>query len=258
MGITGEASTKTFSEDVLRLEISGPDQDHLSVIDIPGIFKRTTSGVTTKDDMQMVKSMVQGYMENPRSVILAVIPANVDIATQEILEMADEFDKQGERTLGVITKPDLVDKGAENAVMDLVEGRKHQLTLGWHLIRNPGQQESSDPTTNRHALEVTFFNSRAPYNALDKDKVGIPSLKLRLQEILTTHTRREFPKVCKRFFYILGIPLTLLRLKQILTQDSRIASQNSKYWGQAETRHRSSGNALFILPAVSRNLFLFL
>lgn len=134
MGISGKAPSKTFSEDVLRLEISGPEQDHLSVIDILGIFKRTTSGVTTKEDMQMVKSMVQGYMENPRSVILAVIPANVDIATQEILEMAEGVDKQGERTLGVLTKPDLVDKGAENAVMDQLEGRKHQLTLGWHLI----------------------------------------------------------------------------------------------------------------------------
>ncbi|KUJ09882.1 uncharacterized protein LY89DRAFT_700964 [Mollisia scopiformis] len=187
--------SNTFSEDVLCLEVSGPEQQHFSVIDVPGIFKRTTQGVTNKADMQMVKSMVQGYMENPRSVILAIIPANVDIATQEILEMAEEVDPEGQRTLGVLTKPDLVDKGTESGVGDLIEGRKHQLNLGWHLVRNPGQLELSDPTSDRHALEKGFFETVTPFNRLAKDRVGIPALKLRLQEVLATHTRREFPKV---------------------------------------------------------------
>ena len=122
--------SKTFSDDVLCLEVCRPEQKHLSVIDVPAIFKRTTQGLTSKADMQMVKSMVQNYMKDPRSVILAVIPANVDIATQEILEMAEEVDPHGERTLGVLTKPDLVDKGAEMAVVDLIDGRKHHLALG--------------------------------------------------------------------------------------------------------------------------------
>jgi hypothetical protein len=199
MGISDDPPhSKTFSDDVLCLEVCGPKQEHLSVIDVPGIFKRTTQGLTSKADMQMVKSMVQGYMKNPRSVILAVIPANVDIATQEILEMAEEVDPHGERTLGVLTKPDLVDKGTEMAVVDLIEGRRHQLALGWHLLRNPGQQELSDLTTDRHALESSFFASTLPYNNLDKDKVGILALKIRLQDVLATHTRREFPKVSEK------------------------------------------------------------
>lgn len=134
-------------------------------------------------------------MENPRSVILAVIPANIGIATQEILEMADEVDPEGQRTLGVLTKADLVDKGTEPGLVDLIEGRRHQLALGWHLVRNPGQQELSDPVTNRHQLERRFFKTQSPYNKLVADKIGIPALKLRLQEVLATHTRREFPKV---------------------------------------------------------------
>ncbi|KAH6662694.1 dynamin family protein [Halenospora varia] len=175
MGISNNPlQSKPFSNDILCLEVCRPEQEHLSVID----------GVTSKADMQMVKSMVQGYMDNPRSVILAVIPANVDIAMQEILEMAEEVDLEGQRTLGVLTKPDLVDKGAKKAV----------LALGWHLVRNPGQQESSDPTTDQHALERTFF-ALPPYNNLDKDKVGIPALKIRLQEVLATYTCHEFPKV---------------------------------------------------------------
>lgn len=48
---------KTFADDVLKIEICGPNQEHLSVIDVPGIFKKSTAGVTTKADMAMVRNM---------------------------------------------------------------------------------------------------------------------------------------------------------------------------------------------------------
>ncbi|KAI7457191.1 dynamin GTPase, partial [Hortaea werneckii] len=126
MGLIGEETTAiprpTFSDDVLRLEISGPSQEHLSVIDVPGIFKIPTEGLTTKADIDLVRCMVRSYMENPRSVMLTVIPANVDVATQEIIELATDADPSGERTLGVFTKPDLVDRGAEPAVVSILNG----------------------------------------------------------------------------------------------------------------------------------------
>jgi len=127
--------------------------------------------------------------------MLTVISANIDIAMQEILERAEEVDLDGQRTLGVLTKPDLVDKGAEQAVADLIEGRRQRLSPGWHLVRTPGQQDLSDPKTNPRAFEETFFKFCLPWKGLDKDKIGIPALKIRLQNVLTTHTRRKFPKV---------------------------------------------------------------
>lgn len=194
----------TFSEDVLRLEIGGPEQEHFSVVDVPGIFRKTTEGVTTKTDKEMVTSMVRSYMRNPRSVILAVIPANVDIATQEILTMAEEVDEDGHRTLGVLTKPDLVDAGAEPPIMELVQGKRHRLTLGWCIVRNPGQQQLNDPENDRNSAEKLFFRNRAPWNTLDEDRVGVGALRIRLQQILAGHIRREFPKVsyplCAAFF----------------------------------------------------------
>lgn len=189
------SSKQTFSKDVFRLEISGPDEDHLSVIDVPGIFKNTTPGLTSKEDIEIVRDMVLGYMQNPRSIMLAVIPANVDIATQEILEMARELDPAGNRTLGVLTKPDLVDKGAEGKAMELVGGKESGLKLGWSIVRNPGKQQLLESNTDRDNAEVRFFRDESPWNNLDKDKVGIPALRTRLQEIQTAHIRREFPKV---------------------------------------------------------------
>ncbi|KKZ68835.1 hypothetical protein EMCG_00006 [[Emmonsia] crescens] len=185
---------RTFSNDVLRLEIAGPDEDHMSVIDVPGIFKNTTPGKTTKHDIDMVREMVLGYMQNPRSVMLTVVPANVDIATQEIVEMARELDPDYDRTLGVLTKPDLVDKGAENDIVDIIGGKGPGSRVQWSVVRNPGQQELQSQNTDRH-LEASFFRDVRPWNTLDKDRVGIAALRTRLQEVHTCHTRREFPKV---------------------------------------------------------------
>lgn len=196
MGLdSSDPNSKTFSKDVLKIEICGPDQEHLSVIDVPGIFKKTTEGLTTKVDMYMVRNMVFNYMKNPRAVILAVIPANVDIATQEILEMAAECDTEGERTLGVLTKPDLVDPGAEQHVLDLLEGKSHKLKLGWCIVRNRRQKELLELTADRNAVERCFFMSQKPWTKAEKDRVGVQALRRRLTEILAAIVRRQFGKV---------------------------------------------------------------
>ncbi|KAI9656010.1 MAG: hypothetical protein M1821_005071 [Bathelium mastoideum] len=190
-----DAFTETFSGDVLRLEIHGPHEEHLSVIDVPGIFENTAPGLTTKRDIMMVREMVQYYMDNARSVMIAVVPANVDIATQEILEMAREFDLEGHRTIGVFTKPDLVDRGAEASVIDLLHGKGLNGKLGWSVVRNPGQQQLMDGKADRKSLEDDFFRYKEPWKTIDKDRVGMTALRKRLQQTLTAHIRREFPKV---------------------------------------------------------------
>ncbi|KAL8632216.1 hypothetical protein Q9189_002005 [Teloschistes chrysophthalmus] len=197
IGEVSKGAKKSFSDDVLRIEVAGPDQQHLSVVDVPGIFRKVTEGVTTSIDMFNVRSMVERYMQNSRCIILPVVPSNVDIATQEILDMAEKYDPKGQRTLGVLTKPDLVDKGAEHNVMELMQGTSHKLNLGWCMVKNPGQQDlKREDAFDRHASEAAFFKNEAPWSKLpDKDRVGIASLRLRLVELLTEIVRREFNHV---------------------------------------------------------------
>ena len=190
-----EGKPKTFSKDILHLDIAGPNEEQYSVIDVPGIFRRITQGVTTTADISLVDLMVKGYMSNPRSVILAVVPSNVDVATQEILQRAEDLDPDGIRTLGVLTKPDLVDKGAEAPIVDMVQGKKHILQLGWHLLKNPGHDELERTSKSRNDLEKDFFDTAKPWNQLEDEKVGIDSFRTRLRDILADHIRREFPKV---------------------------------------------------------------
>ncbi|TIA32625.1 dynamin GTPase [Aureobasidium pullulans] len=203
MGIESEDTfeTTTFSEDILKLEVSGPECQHFSVVDVPGIFRTATKGKTTLADADMVKSMVRRYMANPRSVMLVVVPANVDIATQEILTMAEQADPDGHRTLGVLTKPDLVDGGGEKNVMRLVQGIDHPLNLGWCLVRNLGQQHINDTYVDRSSVENAFFRDKEPWNKLDRDRIGIDALCKRLQDVLASMYRGQFSNVKRELHY---------------------------------------------------------
>ncbi len=186
----------TFSDDVFRIELSGPRRSHLSVIDVPGIFRTTEEGITTEEDKSLVKNMVRRYIENPRTIILAVLASNVDIATTEILDLAAEFDPSGQRTLGILTKPDLIEEGAEQDTLDLVLGKKKKLKLGYCVVRNRGKQERNLTSEERNRLEATFFKSD-PWSSLSKSRVGISALSPRLRDLLSRITRLEFPSVVR-------------------------------------------------------------
>lgn len=189
-GSTRQAEQTAFAEDIFRIELRGPRHSHLSVIDVPGIFRIPIEGVTTKADVPLVRGMVRRFIENRRTIILAVLPANVDIATQEILDIAEEVDKPGERTLGVITKPDLIDKGAEKDLLEIVAGRKRPLKLGYCVLRNRSQEEKDISPAERNQKETEFFKA-APFSHLPKDRVGVVLLLSLLRSLLGNLTRRS-------------------------------------------------------------------
>ncbi|KAM0346649.1 hypothetical protein ACHAPU_005361 [Fusarium lateritium] len=190
-GSTGSA----FSRDVLRVEISGPNEDHLTVIDVPGIFKAVTPGLTTNEDIDLVERMVKSYIKESRTIILAVVPCNGDIANQEILTYAKEVDPEGKRTLGVLTKPDSVNTQSEKAVIvDLVLGKRRDLQLGYCVVKNRDADDSSSSAEERTRSEKEFF-AEAPWTKISPDRLGIPALKVRLQQLLMDRTKSEFPKV---------------------------------------------------------------
>ncbi|PKS11166.1 hypothetical protein jhhlp_002927 [Lomentospora prolificans] len=178
-----------FSEDILKIVISGPEQEHLTVIDVPGIFR-----LTTDSDIQLVENIVKSYMANSRTIILAVMPCNVDSATQEILKLAEAADPEGVRTMGVLTKPDLATEMAtRSAVIDLVLGKGSSLTLGYYVVKNRSADDNKSTLAERAAAERAFFMD--PAWSSDSDRCGIATLKARLHELLTNVSNHELPHV---------------------------------------------------------------
>lgn len=90
--------------------------------------------------------------------ILAVIPCNIDAATQEILKFASEADPKGNRTMGVLTKPDLVTEAAtRETVMELLHGRRSKLKLGYFVVKNRTADDSTSSAHQRTAAETAIF-----------------------------------------------------------------------------------------------------
>ncbi|KAI0432326.1 interferon-induced GTP-binding protein Mx2 [Xylaria sp. FL1042] len=191
---TDTSGLETFSQDILKIEINGPDQTHLTVIDVPGIFRVPTPGLTTDSDIVLVQNMVKSYIDNRRTIILAVIPCNLDVTTQEILKFSQTADPSGERTMVVLTKADLVkEEATKGDIVELLLGKRNPLNLGYHAVQNRGADDNTSTASSRLASEKALFMN-SPWTAA-ADRCGIPSLQARLGELLMRISNREFPHV---------------------------------------------------------------
>ncbi|KAL6812404.1 P-loop containing nucleoside triphosphate hydrolase protein [Trichoderma sp. SZMC 28015] len=184
-----------FSLDVLKIEISGPNAGNLTVIDVPGIFEAAIPGMTTESDIDLVKNMVNGYIHDSRTIILAVLPCNGDMINQKILQLAAEADPQGKRTLAVLTKPDLaVENTTKAALCDLVNGERRDLPLGYHMVETLGAGGTSGNMDNRHQQELSLFK-QAPWNTITFNRLGISTLRVRIKRLSVNLARAEFPAI---------------------------------------------------------------
>lgn len=93
-------------DDPIRLTVYSNDCPDLTIIDLPGITRIDMPG--QKDVFKTTTEMARRYCTDDRTVILCVIPANADMATSDGLKFAKDFDKTGERTIGVITKVEVL------------------------------------------------------------------------------------------------------------------------------------------------------
>jgi hypothetical protein len=148
---------------------------------------------------EFVRKMVQSYLENSQTIILAVLPSNVDIATQEMLEMAERADPEGARTIGVLTKPDLVTEAASQKVIeDLLLGKEKQLQLGYYVVKNRSTDDEETTVSDRLAQENAFFEQLTWREIAASGRCGIEPLKNRLSELITDIWRKRLPNVKSR------------------------------------------------------------
>lgn len=186
----------TFMKDTLSIEFSSPENPQLTVVDLPGLIHTSKNPF----DVSTVDRMVDGYMEDPRTIILAIISANNDSANQIVLNKIRKFDPEGKRTVGIITKPDLLPAGSELEAefLSLARNETIPLQLGWHVLKNRSYDEMKRGFTQdqRDASEKDFFETSS-WRGIPVQNRGIHTLRKRLSELLMAHTRRELPKVRK-------------------------------------------------------------
>ncbi|XP_033481506.1 interferon-induced GTP-binding protein Mx-like [Epinephelus lanceolatus] len=186
-----------ISSDLITLDIASPDVPDLTLIDLPGIARVAVQGQPENIGDQ-IKALIQKFIRKQETISLVVVPCNVDIATTEALKMAQEVDPDGERTLGILTKPDLVDKGTEETVVKVVHNEVIPLKKGYMIVRCRGQQEITDKVSLNEALEreKAFFKDNAYFQILyDEGHATVPELAERLTLELVHHIKQSLPQL---------------------------------------------------------------
>ena len=153
---------KGISSKAINLRIYSPNVLDLTLIDLPGMTK-VPIGDQPPDIEFQIKDMLCDYIDNSNTIILAISSANSDIANSDALKLAREVDPTGERTLGVITKIDLMDQGTD--AVEMLNGALYPLKLGYVgvVCRSQLDINNSKPIQAAIEDEEHFFRSHPKY-----------------------------------------------------------------------------------------------
>lgn len=168
-----------------------------TLVDLPGLI-HSENKAQSKEDVRLIRSLVEEYISNERTIILAVVSAKNDYANQIILDYCRRIDSKGSRTLGIITKPDFLRPGSDNEKdwIDLAQNKDIYFELGWHILKNRADGELGMTFQERNSSERMFFND-GRYRHLPRDMVGIEMLRTRLSQLLNNHLKKEIPHLKK-------------------------------------------------------------
>eukprot|EP01118_Nematostelium_gracile_P000753 TRINITY_DN10770_c0_g1_i1.p1 TRINITY_DN10770_c0_g1~~TRINITY_DN10770_c0_g1_i1.p1 ORF type:complete len:749 (+),score=252.76 TRINITY_DN10770_c0_g1_i1:179-2425(+) len=187
--VTG--SNKGVSHSPINLKVHSPHVLNLTLVDLPGITK-VPIGDQPKDIEAQIRNMIMKYIEKPAAIILAVTAANTDLTNSDALQLARVVDPECKRTIGVITKLDLMDKGTD--ALDMLMGRVVPLRLGFVGVVNRSQKDINENRPIQDALgaEKQFFETHALYKPI-ASKSGTQFLGQKCASILMNHIRNSLP-----------------------------------------------------------------
>ncbi|GAX77714.1 hypothetical protein CEUSTIGMA_g5157.t1 [Chlamydomonas eustigma] len=184
--------TKAVSPDPIYLTVYSPNVPNLTMVDMPGLTKVAIDGQPASI-VQELDDMARQYIKGENAIILAVTPANADLANSDALRMAREVDPSGERTIGVLTKIDIMDRGTD--CRDVLLGKTLRLKHGWVAVINRGQADLNGKMSMKDARsrEKDFFLGRPEY--ADLSNIGTGYLAEKLSQHLIAEIMKQLPSI---------------------------------------------------------------
>ncbi|KAF2459909.1 Dynamin central region-domain-containing protein [Lineolata rhizophorae] len=195
-------NNKGINRQPINLKIYSPHVLSLTLVDLPGLTK-VPIGDQPSDIEKQTRNLITEYIAKPNSIILAVSPANVDIVNSEALKLARHVDPMGRRTIGVLTKLDLMDHGTN--ALDILSGRVYPLKLGFIGVVNRSQQDIQGNKSLADALQAErdFFRHHPAYRNM-AHRCGTQFLAKTLNTTLMTHIRERLPDIKARLNTLMG------------------------------------------------------
>ena len=198
--ITGEyaGTSKNVVDRPINIRITSPKVPNLSIIDLPGLTQIALRDKGQPSNIkENIEQMLVRYISSPRTIILAIIPSTSDVEADAGLGLIKTYDPQFERTIGVLTKTDMLqDSDVERYLTNSIS-HDLQVKYGYFAVRNRSADESVNKTVeDGYILEEKFFNTHPVYCKSDaRDRMGSINLANRLSEILITHLKACLPSV---------------------------------------------------------------
>jgi replication fork clamp-binding protein CrfC len=186
-------SSKKIVDEPIFLTVTSPSVPNLTLIDLPGFTKLSTDdqSATICED---IENMVMRHIKEENTIILAISPANGDIANSDGLAYAKKVDPKGDRTFGVMTKIDIMDKGTD--ACDFLSGKIYKLKHGYIGVKCRSQQDNNDNKTITQSVEEEkkFFENHPAYCKF-ADTQGTEMLAKKLSDLLEKHIIKQLPKI---------------------------------------------------------------
>ncbi|PGH08017.1 dynamin GTPase [Blastomyces parvus] len=195
-------NNKGINRQPINLKIFSPHVLNLTLVDLPGLTK-VPIGDQPSDIEKQTRNLISEYIAKPNSIILAVSPANVDLVNSEALKLARHVDPMGRRTIGILTKLDLMDHGTN--ALDILSGRVYPLKLGFIGVVNRSQQDiqSGKSLADALAAEADFFRHHPAYRNI-ASRCGTQFLAKSLNTTLMSHIRDRLPDIKARLNTLMG------------------------------------------------------
>nr|XP_009296165.1 myxovirus (influenza virus) resistance G isoform X1 [Danio rerio] len=187
-------------DELITLEVMSPDVCNLTLIDLPGIARVPVAG-QPDDIANQIKKLIIKFIVMQETINLVVVPCNIDIATTEALKLAQEVDPEGKRTIAVLTKPDIIDKGTEKNILAIVQNKVIPLRKGYVMVKCRGQQQIDDDISLDEATEMEkeFFQNHEFFRRLlSEDKATTKSLANKLTQNLVDHIKKSLPQLSEQ------------------------------------------------------------
>ena len=187
----GAGTGKAVTNAPIRLRICSPNVLTMTLVDLPGITK-VPVGDQPSNIEEQIRGMIHDYIKHPSCIILAVHPANQDLANSDALTTARAVDPDGVRTIGVLTKLDIMDRGTDAA--RALRGEVVPLRLGYVAVVNRCQADIDENRSIREAraAEMAFFEGHPGYRE-QLARCGVERLAVTLNRILVQHIKLVLP-----------------------------------------------------------------
>ena len=191
-----------ISDKPIYLKIHSPNIPNLNLIDLPGLtMVACTDRGQPKDIKNQIRELLYKYISDPETIILAVMPARTDIEADIALDLIKESDPMGKRTIGILTKIDLMNEGTD--ITNYLENKVSkdlQLNLGYFAIKNRNKMEMNEMNVlDGFKMEYEYFKNHRLYSNIKyKDNLGIPALCKHLSQVLIKSIKRNLPIILEK------------------------------------------------------------